>query len=82
MKRELLHQKMMEWLAPRLQPFGIAPSEITLNANLVQTGMMDSFSLVELIYFVEDCTGKQVAFESLAPEHFSSLEGILALYGE
>lgn len=47
-------------------------------ANLIETGVVDSFSMIKLIGFIEEHLGVAINMEELSPENFYSLESITA----
>lgn len=44
--------------------------------NLIETGAVDSFSMIKLIGFIEEEFGVKINMEELLPENFYSLESI------
>ena len=47
------------------------------NSNLISSGFLDSFSMIELIIFLEREFGVKVNMESLNHNNFNSLENIV-----
>lgn len=48
------------------------------DTNLIEAGVIDSMSLLRLIFFLETCYCIEVALENLDPENFRSLRAIEA----
>jgi acyl carrier protein len=48
----------------------------TDSANLIEGGILDSFSMIKLIDFVEKEFGVKANMEELTPENFNSVETI------
>ena len=44
--------------------------------NLIETGILDSFSMFRLISFLETTFGIQIPMEELSPENFNSVATI------
>ena len=47
-------------------------------ANLIETGAVDSFSMIKLIAFIEERFNVAIDMEELSPENFYSLESMAA----
>ncbi len=47
--------------------------------NLIQRGVLDSFTMIKLLGFIESELGKHPNMEELSPENFNSLETISAM---
>lgn len=48
------------------------------STNLIETGVVDSFSMIKVIGFIEEHLGVAINMEELSPENFYSLESITA----
>lgn len=48
------------------------------HTNFIETGVVDSFSMIKLIGFIEEHFGMVINMEELSPENFYSLESITA----
>lgn len=46
------------------------------DANLIEKGVLDSFSMIKLISFIETEFGVKVDMESITPENFNSVAKI------
>ena len=53
--------------------------EITLGEKLISSGMIDSFSLMDLALFVEDNFGVRIDDTELNADTFDSLEALVLL---
>ena len=53
-------------------------NHIDVNQSLIQTGVVDSTGLLELVSFVESTYGITVPDEDLLPENFESIANISA----
>ncbi len=47
------------------------------NQNLIQTGILDSFSMIRLLGFIEKEIGVTVNMENLSADNFNSLANII-----
>ncbi|MBP6391448.1 MAG: acyl carrier protein [Flavobacteriales bacterium] len=69
-------------LAPRLAEMGLSQEDVTDSMNLTQTGVLDSFALMELLSQVEQELGAELDFDTLTPEEFTSLRGLGAAFAK
>lgn len=53
--------------------------EITADASLLEQGVIDSVTMVDLITFLESRYGIHIDDEEMTPENFDSLNAIVAL---
>lgn len=56
-----------------------AEHELDRDASLVQSGLVDSLGMEELILFLEDEFGIEIADEDLLPDNFDSVTAIVSL---
>jgi acyl carrier protein len=56
---------------------GIDPSELGNDTALFSSGLLDSFSMMDLILFVEDAAGLKVRTVDVTLENFDSIERVL-----
>lgn len=49
---------------------------LNASASLIETGLVDSTGVLELLHFVEERFGVAIPDEDLVPEHFDSIDGI------
>lgn len=57
-------------------------SDLTADSPLLELGIIDSFSLVELVVFCERRFGVRIPDRLLTPEHVGTIEAISALLEE
>ena len=69
-------------LAPRLAEMGLSQEDVSDGMNLTQTGVLDSFALMELLSQVEQELGAELDFDTLTPEEFTSLRGLGAAFAK
>ena len=46
------------------------------NADLIKNGLLDSFTMIQLIGFIETELGVRVDMEKIGPDNFNSVENI------
>ena len=46
------------------------------NADLIKNGLLDSFTMIQLIGFIETELGVKVDMEEIGPDNFNSVENI------
>ena len=61
---------------------GLAGTAIADTVNLVESQIIDSVGLVDLLLFLEAETGRPIDFMAIDPERMTSIAGIRALFGE
>jgi len=71
----LTEEQLMLYVRDNL---GVDTTDIETSTPLFSSTIIDSFSLISLITFIEESTGIQVAPQDITLEHFDSIEGILA----
>ena len=72
--RDHFSNQFRTWLAefnPDADPAGLSPEE-----NLFDAGVLDSFSVVSVVMFVEKFRGSELNLEEASIESFSSLDRI------
>lgn len=55
----------------------IAFKKVERNESLIRSKLLDSISLIDLIMFIEEETGKQIPQHLIVEENFDSIEAIL-----
>jgi acyl carrier protein len=65
---ETVRRLVLERLAEPLGRLGLRPDQVPDDFDLLTSGLIDSFGLVELITDVEERFGLEVDFEQLDPE--------------
>jgi acyl carrier protein len=60
---------------------GLEPEDCEDDTRLFSSGLMDSFSMVDLIMFIENAAGLQVHPAEVTLDNFDSIARILAFVG-
>lgn len=55
---------------------------ITLNTELIDSGLVDSMNIMSLIVFLEERTGKAIPLEGLDISHFRDVVSIVSKFGK
>jgi acyl carrier protein len=55
------------------------PDELTEEYPLLETGVLDSVGIFQLVFFIEKEFGVEIADEELVPKHFGTLAGMARL---
>lgn len=58
--------------------FGGSLDDIDVDASLINTGIIDSLGVLQLISFVEETYGIEVADEEVVPQNFDSVRNLTA----
>jgi acyl carrier protein len=75
----LTRESIQTFLAERL---GVDTSNLSVDDPLFSSGMLDSFSLVDLLMFVEKETSTRLSPVDVSLENFDSVQRILSFAGE
>lgn len=69
----------MEEIAEKIQKeiALLAFKNVSRTESLIQSKLLDSISLIDLIMFIEEETGKQIPQHLIIEENFDSIEAIL-----
>jgi len=67
------------WVLRNTPKTGINGLEINAETDLIATGLLDSFALVDLIVFIESQTGCSVDFSNADPSEFCIVKGLCRL---
>ncbi len=70
---------VMGWVKENQLTNGSKHTEISENTNLLETGLLDSFAFVDLILFIESCTGAKIDLIDVNPEQFTVVKGLCQL---
>ena len=76
---EVLDQLLTEVEALAAKTRKATRSEIPLNANLFESGYVDSVGAVELLLFIEETFGVQIEDQELFSDEFTHLQGMARL---
>lgn len=69
-----IRESLVAFLA---QSFSLEPGEISDHDPLFSSGVLDSFSMVQLVMFVEETAGLRLNPEDVTLDHFDTIESIL-----
>ena len=67
---------IVNWVRKNTQTNGNRHVEITLDTNLMESGLLDSIGFVALIVFIEEELGCNVDLADVDPSEFSTLKGL------
>lgn len=76
---ETLRELILEALDSRLRAVGMNRTSIDFNQDLLKSGVVDSFSLIDLILAIEDRIGVKIDFFNVESAVFSSVNGLVRL---
>lgn len=68
--------KIRTLLEPRLKELGMTQADLSDTASLTQTGVLDSFALMEVLAQVEGDLGVQLDFGALEMDAFTTIRGL------
>jgi acyl carrier protein len=72
---------LVEQIDERLKLFGISPSELDDEFDLVKSGLLDSMGFVDLVGALEEKLEHQIDFEKvMEDESFTTLSGLISLF--
>ncbi len=74
---ELLRAQVRDFIEQNFL-FGADESSLDDTAPLIEQGILDATGVVELVLFLEETYGIVVAESELEPEHFESVDAIVA----
>jgi acyl carrier protein len=76
---QALIDQVLCWVKENRLANGSSKIEISSNTNLLESGLLDSFAFVDLILFLENCTGEKVDLLDVNPEEFAVVRGLCRL---
>jgi acyl carrier protein len=76
---QVLVDLVIGWVKQNTLANGSDNAEISENTNLMESGLLDSFSFVDLILFIENCTGAKIDLIDVEPEEFTIVRGLCQL---
>ncbi len=71
-----LRDRVRSALAPRLAEMGLTQADVGDGMSLTQSGVLDSFALMELIGGLEQGLGVEIDFEAIEPERLTTIKGL------
>jgi len=74
-----LVEVVINWLRENAQANGSDKAEITPDTNLIASGVLTSLGIIELLLFIEDCTGCRIDLTDVEPTEFSVVESLCRL---
>jgi acyl carrier protein len=76
MTEESVRSRLRDLLAPRLQQLGLSQREVKDHLSLTQSGILDSFAMMELLAQAEEAFGVQLDLGALEIEGFTTINGL------
>jgi acyl carrier protein len=74
-----LFDLVINWVRKYNLKGGLADVTISADTNLLETGLLDFFGLVDLILFIENQVGSKIDLTDVDPEQFSIVKGLCQL---
>ena len=68
--------QILEILEPRLTMLGLSVADVDVNTSLLEQGILDSMSFLELIVSLESNFGVELDLSELDPSDFTSINSI------
>ena len=75
-----VRERIRTALTPRLTEMGLTQAYVGDGMSLTQSGVLDSFALMELIGRLEQDLHVELDFESVEPEQFTTVKGLAAAF--
>jgi acyl carrier protein len=76
MSQEQLQQAVIQWIQENKRTSSV---EISADTELLGTGILDSFSFLDLIMHIESTTGLQIDLADADPSDFAVVRGLCNL---
>jgi acyl carrier protein len=70
-------QLLLDWL--RKLPTNLSGCPIDVDMSLIETGLLDSLGVLELVSFLEDSFSLELPLDEFVPDNFRSPAAILAM---
>ena len=64
-------------LGPKLEDAGLSEHTLDESKSLIELGVIDSFTFVEILTTLQDELGAEIDFMELDPDDFASVEGLV-----
>ena len=64
-------------LGPRLEDAGLSEQTLDESRSLIELGVIDSFTFVDILTALQDELGTEIDFMELDPDDFASVEGLV-----
>lgn len=68
-------RRVREFIVEELR-FGGSPEQLTPDYPLLESGVVDSLGLMQIVQLIEDDCGVEIADADIVPENFASLAAI------
>jgi acyl carrier protein len=76
-KYDELRVEIMNFIRPKLARIDFNESKLTDKTDLLGEGILDSFDFIDLIIYLEDCTGIAIDLSKLNFDTFTTLGGLI-----
>ncbi len=76
MSENQLIEEVVAWVRQTAHERGMDGIDITPDTDLIGSGILDSFSFVDLLLFVETCVGCKLDFGEVDPTEFVVIQGL------
>jgi acyl carrier protein len=73
-------RRLRDLLAPRLQRMGLGQRDVKDDLSLTQSGVLDSFAMMELLAQAEEAFGVQLDLDGMEVAAFTTLKGLAAAF--
>jgi acyl carrier protein len=80
MHHEEALQRLRALLAPRLAGLGLTQRDVKDDMSLTQSGVLDSFAMMELLAQAEEAFGKQLDLDGMEVQAFTTLNGLATAF--
>ncbi|MBK6628080.1 MAG: acyl carrier protein [Flavobacteriales bacterium] len=75
-----VRERIRAALTPRLTEMGLTQADVGDGMSLTQSGVLDSFALMELIGRLEQDLHVELDFEAVEPDQFTTVKGLTAAF--
>lgn len=75
-----VRERIRAALSPRLTEMGLTQADVGDGMSLTQSGVLDSFALMELIGRLEQDLHVELDFDTVEPEQFTTVKGLAAAF--
>ena len=70
---------VIDWIKENSSQGGLQSSEISVDTDLIENGLLDSIDLINLVAYLEDVYGFSLSPDDLVPESFMNVKAITNL---
>ncbi|MGH9447404.1 MAG: hypothetical protein ACRD3O_16960 [Terriglobia bacterium] len=71
-----LVDRVINWVREYKKDDGLGDHAITAEADLIATGLLDSYGMIDLLLFVETLVGCKIDLTDVDPTEFSVIRGV------